>query len=144
MEVRHWPLVVVPTVLYCVLILVGSRKLAAAYQSLGGRITSEEDLSVIKKAINQNMMLAIILLVIVLGYIGGMFYLALNGYISFLRAAAYMPILPIAGLICSLLYARKIEKRAKNMTVTAENPQIRETYRRWVKQWNELRLRLPD
>lgn len=142
--IKYWPLVVVPTILYCVLVLLASRKLEATYQRLGGRISSEEDLGVLKKAINHNMTLAIIVIVIVLVYLGAIFYMAYAGYFTFLTAAIYMPILPVAGFLCSLLYTKKIEKRAKNMTVTADDPQILETYRRWVKQWDEPRLRLPD
>lgn len=140
----NWPLILVPAALYCALALAGSRKLEVAYESLRGRITSEEDLRVIKRAINLNMMLAVVLTAFVGVYIGVMFYLAFTGHVFYLTAAVYIPMLTTAGLLCSLLYGGKIEKRVKEMSVTPEDPRIEETYRRWVRQWDETRLRLPD
>ncbi|HKR01196.1 MAG TPA: hypothetical protein VJT09_11010 [Pyrinomonadaceae bacterium] len=141
---RPWPLLVIPAVLYCVIIVAGSMKLAATYKSLGGKIASNEDLAVMKKAINLNMMIAIFIFVYFAAYIALMFYLTFNGRVSLITAAIYVPLVTSAGLACSLLYAKKIEKKAKNMTITTEDPQILQTYWRWVKQWDEPRLKLPD
>jgi predicted membrane-bound mannosyltransferase len=141
---RHWPLIIIPAAFYCALIIVGSMKLEGTYKSLKGEIASEEDLAVMKCAINLNMTIAIAIFVFIGLYILVMFYLAFNGYVTLLTTAVYIPLLTTAGMVCSLLYARKIEKRAKNMIVTAENPHIFNTYKRWVKQWDEPRLRLPD
>ena len=141
---KNWPIFVIPTALYCAVILAGSRKLEKTYRRLGGKITSEEDLAILKRAINLNMMLAIFLMAFAALYFGIMFYLAYIGYITPLTAVLYSPLLGFAGLACTLVYGKKVENRAKNMNVTAENAQIFETYNRWVRQWEEPRLRLPD
>jgi hypothetical protein len=141
---KNWPLFIIPTALYCAAILAGSRQLEKTYQRLRGEITSEEDLMILKRAINLNMMVAIFLMAFAALYFGIMFYLAYTRYIAPLTAVLYSLLLGFAGLACTLLYGRKIEKRVKNMTIMTENPQILETYIRWVKQWDEPRLRLPD
>lgn len=140
----NWPLVAVPTIVYCVVMVIGSRKLDATYQSLNGRISSRDDLMIMKKTINRDMTLAFILIIFVLVYISGMFYLAFAGKFTLLTTAIYVPVLTTTAFICSLFYTRKVEKRAKNMSVTAEDPSVLETYRLWIKQWSEPRFRLPE
>jgi ABC-type bacteriocin/lantibiotic exporter with double-glycine peptidase domain len=140
----HWPLMVIPAALYCALIVVGSMKLDATYKSLGGRIASAQDLATMRRAINLNMTLAISLFVFIAIYIVMMFYLAYTGYVKPMTAVIYIPLLTTAGHVCSHFYARNIERRAKNMSVTADDPRVFNTYRLWVKQWEEPRLRLPD
>ena len=141
---KHWPLVIIPTALYCAIMLAGTRKLEATYQTLGGRITSEEDLAVMKRAINANMKMAVVIFGFIGLYICLMFYLSFTGYVTLLTTALYIPLLTTSGLVVSLLYAKKVEARAKDMVVTAENPQVLQTYRLWVKQWDLLRLKLPE
>ena len=42
------------------------------------------------------------------------------------------------------LYGKKVEKTIRTLNVDADDPDIQETYERWLKLWNKPGFKLPD
>ncbi len=100
---------------------------------------SMNDLETIKEVINLNMKLAVyyivffILLIVVLGV------LVLNKL--FKEAALILFLFGVITLIIGL-WGKTYENKIRNMEVKTDDPEIRETFERYLKEWREPRLQL--
>ncbi len=114
-------------------------KIKAALKETNGIIMSMNDLETIKKVINLNMKLAVyyivffILLIIILGV------LALNQL--FKEAALILFLFGVITLVVGL-WGKIYENKIRNMEVKTDNPEIKETFERYLKEWGEPRLQL--
>lgn len=140
---QHWRLAFFPTLAYCGLGLVGTLRLQKALDELDGALRSPADLAVLRRAINVNMAFAVSVFVFIGLYTLVLTFYLLAGWFSFATFIAYSVFLPVAALPLNKLYFMRVERRARNLSVFSPDPQIEATYRRWLKEWSEPRLRLP-
>jgi len=112
-------------------------------EELGGKISGHQDLTPVKDAINLSMILA----VAYMGLFGVMIlllgFLFANGTISFFAATTHLFLFGVVTLPFGL-WSKVVEKKFRAMEVTAADPSVAETFQRWLVQWNEARLKLPD
>jgi hypothetical protein len=62
---------------------------------------------------------------------------------SIFRAGLSLFVFGIVTLPVGLM-GKKFEKRIRSMRIEADDPAIRETYERWLVQWDQPRFQLPD
>ncbi len=114
-------------------------KIKTVLRETNGIIMSMNDLEKVKEVINLNMKLAVyyivffVLLIIILGV------LALNKL--FKEAAIILFLFGVITLIIGLL-GKTYENKIRNMEVKTDNPEIKETFERYLKEWTEPRLQL--
>lgn len=114
-------------------------KIKTALKETNGIIASMNDLEIIKEVINLNMKLAVyyivffILLIVILGV------LALN---KFFKEAAF--ILFLFGVITLMigLWGKTYENKIRHMEVKTDDPEIKNTFERYLTEWGEPRLQL--
>ena len=138
----NWKLAVLPTLVYCAVGFAGTRRLEITLNALGGAIRSRSDLAALRGAINLNMALALSLALIYGLYFSLLLFQLFTSRIPLPVFIFYNAFMPLTGAVCSRLYFQRVEERARKLTVFAGDPEIEETYRRWLKQWREPRLRL--
>ena len=138
----NWKLAALPTLVYCAVGFAGTRRLEATLNDLGGRLRSRSDLAALRGAINLNMALALLLALIYGLYFMLLLFHLFTSRIPLATFIVYNAFMPLTGAVCSRLYFQRVEERARKLTVFAGDPEIEETYRRWLKQWREPRLRL--
>jgi len=116
-------------------------KIKTVMQKTNGTINSLHDLHLVKEAINLSMKLAVyyiiffILLIIVLAV------LVLNRMLG--QAALILFLFGIITLIVGLI-GRTHENKIRKMEVKSDDPELKETFERYIKQWAEPRLQLPE
>jgi len=114
-------------------------KIKFVLQETKGIIMSINDLEMVKEVINLNMKLAVyyivffILLIVILGV------LALNKL--FKEAALILFLFGVITLTIGL-WGKTYENKIRNMEIKTEDPEIEETFKRYLKEWNEPRLQL--
>ncbi len=116
-------------------------KIKTALKETGGVIMSMSDLEIIKEVINLNMKLAVyyiiffIVLIIILGV------LALN---KLFKEAAF--ILFLFGVITLIigLWGKTYENKIRNMEVKTDDPEVKETFDKYLEEWGEPRLQLSE
>jgi|GEM_PF-2882554 hypothetical protein len=139
-----WYIVVSAAALYGLVASLGTWRLDASFKPLNGTFKSYDQLESVKGSINLNMTLAILLLVYAGMYLFFLMAMVGIGTLSFFTATIYMATFSLAGFLCAKLWFLKVEKRAKATQVVSEDPRVRQTWERWLKEWKELRLRLSD
>ena len=114
-------------------------KIKNALEETGGMIMSINDLEIVKDVINLNMKLAVyyivffVLLIVVLGV------LALNKL--FKEAVLILFLFGVITLIVGL-WGKTYENKVRNMEVKTDDPEIKSTFERYLKEWGEPRLQL--
>lgn len=114
-------------------------KIKAALKETGGVISSMNDLEIIKQVINLNMKLAVYYMVFFILIIVLLAVMVLNGL--FKEAMLILFILGVSTLIIGLL-GRTYENKIRNMEVKTDNPEVKKTFERYLKEWREPRLQL--
>jgi hypothetical protein len=138
----NWHYAVLPTLAYCAVGFLGTRRLERTLDALGGAIRSRADLAALRGAINLNMALALSLLALYGAYFVTLLFLLFTGRLSLPVFVVFNCFLPLAGKLCSAAYYERVEARARSLAVAHPDPEIEATYLRWIKQWREPRLRL--
>lgn len=138
-----WYLSVAPTALYIFIALSGVFKTRQTAREIGHAIRCESDLSLVKSAINLNMMTAIIMLGICAVYIVSFWLMIFRGYLNMPAYLLHQAVF-VAANLGFRPYLRRCEMELKTLSVINQDFRLVTTYRRWLKQWNEPRLRLPD
>ncbi len=114
-------------------------KIKMVLKETNGVIMSMNDLEKVKEVINLNMKLAVYyiiffaLLVLILGV------LALNKL--FMEAVLILFLFGVTTLFIGL-WGKTYENKIRNMEVKTEDPGIKETFQRYLKEWGEPRLQL--
>ncbi len=109
---------------------------------LGGRLTSPKDLHPVREAINLSMIMAVIYMALYAGLGLGYILLKLSGFFSWPVMAAHLMVFGLLTLPIAL-WAKAVENRFKAMEATTDDPQLSETFQRYLQQWTEPRLKLP-
>ena len=138
----NWKLAALPTLLSLAVGFAGTRRLETVLNDLGGAIRTRSDLAALRAAINLNMALALSLALIYGLYFVTLLVHLFTARIMLATFIVYNALMPLAGALCTRLYFRRVEERARNLSVSNHDPQIEADYRRWLKQWREPRLRL--
>lgn len=122
--------------------MYSNRKNALVYSQTRGVIKSRQDLQMVKKAISLSMKLAVIYILLFVLFILLMGLSVARGG-SLGQAALCLFIFGIVTLPLGLI-GKSYEKRIKTLQVEADDPQIKEKFRQYLKQWNEARFGLSD
>lgn len=138
----NWKLAALPTLLNLAVGFVGTRRLEAVLNRLGGAIRTRSDLAALRAAINFNMALALLLALIYGLYLAALLFHLFTDRILLATFIVYNAFMPLAGALCTRLYFQRVEERARNLSISSPDPEIEADYRRWLKQWREPRLRL--
>ena len=139
---QHWRLVFLPPILYLGVAAAATRRLKKTLDELGGAIRSRTDLADVGRAINFNKAVAVAVGVCVFSHAAAVNLLALAGWLSPTLLLACVGFMHGPGFLCARFYTCRVEKRARNLSVFCRDPEIEATYRRWLKEWREPRLRL--
>jgi glucan phosphoethanolaminetransferase (alkaline phosphatase superfamily) len=116
-------------------------KIKNALKETDGVIMSINDLETVKEVINLNMKLAVyyivffVVLIVVLGV------LALNRL--FKEATLILFVFGVITLFVGL-WGKTYENKIRNMEIKTDNPEIKETFERYISEWAEPRLGLSE
>jgi hypothetical protein len=122
--------------------VISVRSIQQVSEKTKGLIRSRRDLLLVRSAINMSMRLAVV-------YIGlfVLFVVLLAVFVGrgtpIVRAGLSLFVFGIVTLPVGLM-GKKFEKRIRSMKVETDDPAIAETFERWLIQWNQARLQLPD
>jgi glucan phosphoethanolaminetransferase (alkaline phosphatase superfamily) len=114
-------------------------KIKTALRETSGMIMSINDLEIVKEVININMKLAVyyivffVLLMVVLGV------LVLNKLFG--EAALILFLFGVITLFVSL-WGKTYENKIRKMEVKTDDPEIKNTFERYLKEWGEPRSQL--
>ncbi|OGF66665.1 MAG: hypothetical protein A2Y62_21360 [Candidatus Fischerbacteria bacterium RBG_13_37_8] len=122
--------------------IISVRKMNEAINETNGIIRTYHHLNVVKEAINVNMKLAIL-------------YMVLFGILVVLLIIKVMDGMPMTGAALALflfgvitfpvsLHGKKYENKIRNMKVEADDPQIAAKYQDYLKQWSGAAFQLRD
>lgn len=114
-------------------------KIKEVLQETNGIIMSMSDLEKVRDVININMKLAVYYIVFVIILFIILAFLAFNRFFGqvILILFSFGVITLIVGL-----WGKIYENKIRNMEVKTDNPEIKETFQRYLKEWNEPRLQL--
>lgn len=139
---KTWYLSAVPVFIFLKTARVGARRLRSAIAELDSVVETSADLRVVRDAINLNMRLAVLLAAEVAATFCGWALAALSG-VGPETVAIHMLIFAAAS-VAGWLPNRRVEREFRALRVTSADPSVALTFGRWLKQWREVRLRLPD
>lgn len=130
-----------------ILIAVGmqiysNRKNAVVYSQTRGVVGSRRDLLAVKSAINLNMKLAVVYILLFVLFILLMGLSVARGG-SLGQAALCLFIFGIVTLPIGMI-GKTYEKKIKTMQVETDDPQIAEKFQQYLKQWGKARFGLSD
>jgi small-conductance mechanosensitive channel len=114
-------------------------KIKTVLRETNGVIISMNDLEVVKEVINLNMKLAVYYIVFFVVFLIVLGVLALNKLFG--EAAFVLFFFGVITLIVGL-WGKTFENKIRNMEVKTDNPEIKETFERYLKEWGEPRLQL--
>jgi small-conductance mechanosensitive channel len=114
-------------------------KIKTALKETGGMIMSINDLEIIKDVINLNMKLAVYYIVFFVLLIAVLGVLALNKL--FKEATLILFLFGVTTLIIGL-WGKTYENKIRNMEVKTDDPEVKKTFERYLKEWGEPRLQL--
>jgi uncharacterized membrane protein len=114
-------------------------KIKAALRETNGVIMSANDLQIVREVINLNMKLAVYYIVFFILFIAVLGFLALNKL--FAQAISILFFFGVITLVVGL-WGKTFENKIRNMEVKTDNPEIKETFQRYLKEWGEPRLQL--
>ena len=97
------------------------------------------DLEKVRDVININMKLAVYYIVFVIILFIILAFLAFNRF--FREVILILFFFGVITLIVGL-WGKTYENKIRNMEVKMDNPEIKETFERYLKEWNEPRLQL--
>ena len=126
-----------------VLLAVNIVKMNNVSNLLQGELTSHEDLFLLRGAINQSMQLAIVYLGMFVLFVLCLLVLVFVLGMDFFQGSMCLFVFGVTTLPVGL-YGKHVEKRLKTLYVSSDDPEIQETYQRWLQQWGEPRFKLPD
>jgi hypothetical protein len=142
-DLHTWYLSGVPFILAVAMSVASNAKFNGILRDLGGTIRSQVNLAAVKEGINLSMMLALayigvwVAMLVVTGIYVVSGRTTMQGFVGHVFAFG-VATLPFG------LWSKAVEKRFKAMKVEATDPAVEETWRRWLKEWGQARLRLPD
>ena len=116
-------------------------KIKTVIKKTNGKINSLHDLHLVKEAINLSMKLAVYYIIFFILLIVILAVLVLNRMLG--QAALILFLFGIITLIVGLI-GRKYETKIRKMEVKSDDPKLKETFERYIKQWTEPRLQLPE
>ncbi len=142
-----WFLSVGAGIMIAVMLWLNVRKRQDFIRETGGVLRTREHLKKLRDTIHYNMKSAIIFIVlfavsmaIIIFYTKGRYPLSPSR--AFVTGNHFM-ILGIFSLIASQI-SRVSEKKLKRLKVDSTDPVIETTYKRWLKEWRQVRLKLSD
>ena len=135
-------LLVAPLLVAAVMHAYNVFKCRAVIQATGGVLRTRRDLAPLREAVNASMMLAIAYIALFVLLIVMLAVRVLAGG-AFTEAAGVLFWFGVITLPLGL-WGKKHEKKIQNLAVESTDPEVEATYRRWLAQWKEPRLRLPD
>jgi hypothetical protein len=136
-----------PAILIAVMVWLNVSKRQDCLRDMENTLRTREDLEKLKNTINYNMKTAIIFIILfAVSMIVIIFYnksqFPFNPYRAFITGNHFI-LLGIFSLIASQ-FSRVSEKKLKNLMVDSTDPLIGDTYRRWLKEWKQIRLQLSE
>lgn len=140
--IQHWRLVFIPAILYLAAAVAATRRLTKTLDELDGAIRSRTDLADLGHAINFNMAAAAAVGLLAFSHAAALHLLMFAGWLSPTLLLACVGFAHGPGFVCARLYTRRVETRARNLSVFCRDPEIEATYRRWLGQWGRPRLHL--
>jgi hypothetical protein len=138
-----WYISVVAAILCLLPGFVAVKKMKSVREEIQSVIRSWDDLALVKAAINLNMLMGVVFIAEVALCVCLLGYFRISDSVS-LRAAAAHAMTFSSVLLISARYFRKAENDFRRIRVESNDPQIASRLERWLKQWKEPRLRLPD
>jgi hypothetical protein len=114
-------------------------KIKKLLQETNGVIMSMSDLEKVRDVININMKLAVYYIVFVILLFIILAFLAFNRF--FREVILILFFFGVITLIVGL-WGKTYENKIRNMEVKTDNPEIKEIFERYLKEWNEPRLQL--
>ncbi|HNC47063.1 MAG TPA: hypothetical protein PLU80_23020, partial [Acidobacteriota bacterium] len=138
----HWYLSLIPLAGYLLLTVISMKRISEVRTQLRGVIRTRKDLELVKTAINQNMRLA---LVLILG--GGGYLLLLVGLLASKILPAsdswHLTVFTVVMALSSVV-VHILEKPLKTLHVEAKDSRIAQTYQTWLRQWSQARWGLQE
>ncbi len=138
-----WYLSAIPVVIVYIIMVFVIAKTKATADEVGQTIRSIKDLDILKPTIDLNMKAAIILIATYLLYILAVAYFVFIEGMSLRVVSGHLFIFAIT-IIPIILYGKNVESTIRNLKLETDDPEVVETFHRWLKQWDQPRWRLPD
>jgi len=122
--------------------VISSRKNIQVYKETNGVIRSQLDLNKVKEAINISMRFAMIYIGVFIVFIILLIAAWRSGE-SFMNGVLAMFLFGVITLPLGLA-GKHFEKKIRKMTVEADDPRLEQTYRKYLKMWDQPRFQLPE
>jgi hypothetical protein len=128
-----WPLV--PIACHLGIQVWGTVTLRSAKNKIGGRIRSVADLNIVRRAIQMNLQLGLLV-------VANLIPLTLALFLS--RVGVMIGYIGILAVGQAVLWftARPVEKQFKSLPVEGNNPELASEYRSYVEQWSGFHVSL--
>ncbi len=128
-------------VLAVIMHVISMRKNIEVFDRVHGTIGSQQDLAMVREAINLSMQLAMVYIAVFIIFVAVLVILVLGGG-SFWNAVLVLFVAGIVTLPLGLL-GRKYEHKIKSLKIEGEDTELARTFATYLKQWGEPRFRLP-
>ncbi len=139
--INSWYISLIPLAVWFLVTLQNIRNISFVRRIVGDTIKTQDDLSVIKNAINFNMM-------------GAIFIMLFSALYFFFLFAIFSKIFSHSPVIHVLLFSiiainfaivnKFYDTKLKTLKVDSKDSKIAQTYETWIIQWEEARFKLPD
>ncbi|MBX7223251.1 MAG: hypothetical protein K1Y36_25280 [Blastocatellia bacterium] len=143
--VVSFPFIGVFVMLFFTAALVGDYPVLATCDRLGDKVASRTDLLRLKPAITRNMQVAIASLVTLLSVIGSL-VADVQGVreisSQIIGLACYFPPAVMYGLVFGWWFNPR--RRVKRIQLASDDPEVARLHQLWLKQWLQLRWKLPS
>ena len=139
---QSWYVSAAPILLSGAMLLFSMRRNRAVLRALDGRIQSRADLALVRGAIVLSMRLAIVYMVMMVGFVAALVVCVVPGGMPAPLAGAHVGLFGALTLPLGW-WGRETEKKLRGLKVTAPEPDVEATYRLWLTLWNTARLSLP-
>ncbi|MDI6738961.1 MAG: hypothetical protein QME74_01180 [Candidatus Edwardsbacteria bacterium] len=141
-EISTLTVIAAPVAAALVMHLLMIMRIQAIVPGLNGAIRDRQSLMRVKELINLSMKLAIFYIALYVLFILALVALVTNGMPLF-RAVGCLFWFGVITLPMGLI-GKHFEKKIRGMSVESPDPDLGNTFQRWLAQWREARYQLPE
>jgi hypothetical protein len=118
-------------------------KMKSTKEQINSTIRSHEDLMIVKQIINLSMITSVAMVVEIVLCVCFLVYCCLSGRIPLSAVPGHLMVFSLVMFIATP-YFKKTEGDFKKIKIESDDPEIAQTFQRWLIQWRQARLKLPD
>lgn len=140
---QTWYLSAVPVAVAAIMMIAHGMAMKRTSDALMGAIKDERDLGLVRRVINQSMILAVVYLAMWIAMVLLLVWLSVSRRMT--RGALFMHLMVFGVVTAPIGFAGKLfERPIKSLRVEADDPSIAAKYQGFLAQWGKPQLKLRD